>query len=187
MFDAHAHGGKLTAPLVGVGPLAPSDPGCTIQPGLDQDGFLGATLPGVGSLEVIDTEARGVVDGDGERTATAWARTAQVSPLGGLITTDEIHATATADENGASAVTAAGQAELVNLRINGTPVADPATDLTTTIPLAATIVVNQQRPPADGARIAVNAPHIRLLNSVDLVINHARVTLTRPSTPCPVN
>ncbi|KOV87920.1 choice-of-anchor P family protein [Nocardia sp. NRRL S-836] len=187
VFDAHAHGGKLTAPLVGVGPLAPSDLSCTTQPGLDQDQLLGATLPGIGSLGVIDTEARGVVGGDGERTVSAWARTAKVSLLNGLITADEIRARATADEDGTGAVTTAGQVELVNLRINGVPVVDPAVGLTITIPLVATVVVNEQRPLAGGAGIAVNALHVRLLSGVDLVVSHARVTLTRPGIPCPVN
>ncbi|MFD7659366.1 choice-of-anchor P family protein [Actinosynnema sp. NPDC059797] len=185
VFDAHAHGGELTAPLVGVGPLAPSDLACTTQPGLDQDQLLGAGLPGIGSLGVIDTEARGVVDGDGERTATARARTAQVSLLGGLITADEVRAKATADEDGTGAVTTTGDVELVNLRVNGAPVVTPAVGLTITIPLVATVVVNEQRPLAGGAGIAANAPHVRLLSGVDLVVGHARVTLTRPGAPCP--
>jgi uncharacterized repeat protein (TIGR01451 family) len=187
VFDAHAHGGKLTAPLVGVGPLAPSDLSCVTQPGLDQDQVLGAALPGIGSLGVIDTEARGVVDGGGERTATAWARTAKVSLLGGLITADEIRAKAVADEDDTGSVTTVGEAELVNLRINGTPVVNPAVDLTITIPLVATVVVNEQRLLAGGAGIAVNALHVQLLSGVDLVISHARATLTRPGAPCPVN
>ncbi len=186
VFDAHAHGGELTAPLVGVGPLAPSDLTCTPQPGLDQDQALGATLPGIGSLGVIDTEAHGTVGGDGQRTATAWARTAKVSLLGGLITADEIRAKAAAAEDLDGAVTTAGEVELVNLRINGAPVVDPAVDLTITIPLVATVVVNEQRPLAGGAGIAVNALHVRLLNGVDLVVSHARVTLTRPGTPCTI-
>ncbi|MFC6091728.1 choice-of-anchor P family protein [Saccharothrix lopnurensis] len=187
VFDAHAHGGRLTAPLVGVGPLAPSDLSCTTQPGLDVDQLLGAGLPGIGSLGVVDTEARGVVDGDGERTATAHARTAGVSLLGGLVTADEIRARAAADEDATGAVTTAGGVELVNLRVNGVPVVNPAVDLTITIPLVATVVVNEQRSLAGGAGIAVNALRVRLLTGTELVISHARVTLTRPGAPCPTS
>ncbi|MFT7837112.1 choice-of-anchor P family protein [Saccharothrix sp. BKS2] len=187
VFDAHAHGGRLTAPLVGVGPLAPSDLSCTTQPGLDVDQLLGAVLPGIGSLGVVDTEARGVVDGDGERTATAHARTAGVALLGGLVTADEIRARAAAAEDATGAVTTAGGVELVNLRVNGVPVVNPAVDLTITVPLVATVVVNEQRSLAGGAGVAVNAPRVRLLTGTELVISHARVTLTRPGAPCPTS
>ncbi|WP_447002168.1 choice-of-anchor P family protein [Saccharothrix isguenensis] len=187
VFDAHAHGGKLTAPLIGVGPLAPSDLNCTTQPDVNQDQLLGADLPGIGSLGVIDTEAIGVIDSDGERAATASARTAGVSLLGGLITADEIRATAVADEDGTGAVTTAGSVELVNLKVNGVPVVNPAVDLAITIPLVATVVVNEQRSLAGGAGIAVNALRVRLLSGVELVISHARVTLTRPGAPCPAS
>ncbi|WNV90148.1 choice-of-anchor P family protein [Umezawaea sp. Da 62-37] len=174
-FDAHAHGGKLTSPLLSVGPLAPADLDCTTTPGTDSDQLASASLPGVGSLGVITTSASGVVAPDGLRTTAASARTAGLSLLGGLVTADEVKATATATDDLSGVVTATGTTNLTNLRVAGVQVLNPAVDQTIVIPLVASVVVNERVPVPGG--IVVNAVHVKLLTGTDLVVSQARARL----------
>ncbi|GAA2883764.1 hypothetical protein GCM10010517_47050 [Streptosporangium fragile] len=184
-FDAHAHGGRLTTPLLTVSPLAPSDVTCTVGPAGDDATLAAATLPALGSLGVVTTGASGTVDANGLRAATATARTARVSLLGGLVTADEIVTTAKAEDDASGNVTTAGAVRLTDLRVNGRPIADPEIGLKIDIPLVATVVINERIPTAGGAGIAVNAVHIRTLAGADVVIGHARASLTVPGWPCP--
>ncbi len=174
-FDAHAHGGKLTSPLVSVGPLAPADLDCTATAGADDDQLASASLPGVGSLGVVTTSASGAVAPGGLRTTTASARTAGLNLLGGLVTADEVRATATATDDAAGVVTATGTTNLTNLRVAGVPVLNPAVNQTIVIPLVASVVVDERVPSPGG--VLVNAVHVKLLTGTDLVVSQARVEL----------
>jgi hypothetical protein len=115
------------------------------------------------------------VDVDGLRTATATARTAGVSLLGDLITTDAIEATARATDDTSGVVTATGTTTVANLKIVGTTIANPTVNQTVTIPLVATVTLNERVQHPGG--ITVNALHAKLLTGADIVISHARVTL----------
>jgi uncharacterized repeat protein (TIGR01451 family) len=185
VFDAHAHGGKVVSPLLGVPPIAPSDLTCTTAPGTDTDGVLNATLPALGSLGVIQTSASGVVDSVGLRTASAQASTSQISLLGGLVTADAITATATAHDDDTGHVTTNGTTVVANLRVAGVPIVNPAPNLTIAVPLVGSVVVNERTSLAGGNGIAVNALHITLLQGNQIVVSHARATLTAPGAPCP--
>jgi uncharacterized repeat protein (TIGR01451 family) len=185
VFDAHAHGGKVVAPLLSVAPLAPSDLSCTTTPGLSTNGLLNASLPTLGSLGVIQTNASGTVDTNGLRTASANATTAQVTLLGGLITADAVTATATAHDDTFGHVTATGTTVVTNLRISGVPIVNPVPNLTIVIPLVGSVIVNERTSLAGGNGIAVNALHITLLQGNHIVVSHARASLIAPGAPCP--
>jgi uncharacterized repeat protein (TIGR01451 family) len=187
VFDAHAHGGKVVAPLLGVPPIAPSDLTCTTTPGVDTNGVLNVTLPTVGSLGVIDTSATGTVDSAGLRTASAQARTSQISLLGGLVTADAVTATATAQDNDLGQVSTTGSTVVANLRVAGVPIVNPAPNLSIVIPLVGSVIVNERTPIAGGKGISVNALHITLLQGTHIVVSHARASLLTPGAPCPPN
>ncbi|MCS7479988.1 choice-of-anchor P family protein [Umezawaea endophytica] len=174
-FDAHAHGGAVSGPLVTVPPLAPSDLTCTATPGSDGEVLATANLGALGSLGVITTDASGTVDGDGLRTSSARAKTAGISLLGGLVTADAVEAKASATDDLAGVVTATGSTTVANLRVAGVTIANPTVNQTVTIPFVATVVVNERVPHPGG--ITVNALHVTLLTGTDVVISHARVTL----------
>ncbi|MEU8103887.1 choice-of-anchor P family protein [Nonomuraea muscovyensis] len=182
-FDAHAHGGRVSTRLLTVGPLEPSDITCTETPGADRHALVKATLPGLGSLRAIRTEASGSVDPAGLRTAAATARTAHLRLLGGLVTAKEIVSTAKAQGDDAGHVNSTGQVTLTDLKVNGVAITDTKANLTIDIPLVAKVVINEQVTSADG--IAVNAIHIRTPAGADIVIGHARAALTVPGKPCP--
>lgn len=186
VFDAHAHGGSVVAPLVGVAPLVPSDLSCTVNPGSDNHSLLSAPLPTLGSLGVITTSASGVVDPAGLRTASAQATTSTVRLLGGLVSADAVTATATATEDGSGHVSASGSAGLVNLRVAGVPVVNPAVNTAIVLPLVGSVVVNERTFTGGGSGVRVNALHVTLLSGIHVVVSHARVSLLRPSDPCPV-
>jgi uncharacterized repeat protein (TIGR01451 family) len=183
VFDAHAHGGKVDAPLVGVGPLVPSNLSCTTTPGSDSHSLLSASLPALGSLGVITTSASGTVSPAGLRSESAQATTATVRLLGGLVSADAVSAVATANEDGAGNVTTGGSVGLVNLRVAGVPVANPPVNTSITIPLVASVVINERVVTPNG--VQVNALHITLLSGLQVVVSHAQVALLRPSDPCP--
>jgi hypothetical protein len=185
VFDAHAHGGKVVAPLLGVPPIAPSDLTCTTTPAVDTNGVLNVTLPTVGSLGVIDTSATGTVDSAGLRTASAQARTSQVSLLGGLVTADAVTATATAQDNDRGQVSTTGSTIVANLRVAGVPIVNPAPNLSIVIPLVGSVIINERTPIAGGKGISVNALHITLLQGTHIVVSHARASLLTPGAPCP--
>lgn len=187
VFDAHAHGGKVAAPLVTVPPLAPSDITCTETAGTDDDTLAAATLPGLGSLGVVITGASGTVDAAGLRTASASARTARVNLLGGLVTADEITSTAKALDDDSGEVSTAGEVSVTNLRINGVLITNPKVNVAVRIPGVADIVLNERVRTAGGNGVAVNAVHIRTLARVDIVVSHARASLTVPGSPCPTS
>jgi hypothetical protein len=184
VFDAHAHGGRVTAPLVNVTPLSPSDVSCAQTPATDAHTLAGATLPGLGSLGIVTTKASGTVDPAGLRTATATAKTARLRLLGGVVSADEITSTATARDDDSGHVGVAGQVDLTNLKVNGVSIVDPKVNLVIDVPLVARIVINERVATPEG--IVVNAVHVRTLAGVDIVISHARASLTVPGKPCPV-
>ncbi|GAA3100569.1 choice-of-anchor P family protein [Streptosporangium carneum] len=185
VFDAHAHGGRVTSPLVGVPPLAPSDITCTATAGTDDGTLAGAALPGLGSLGIVITGASGTTDAAGLRTATATARTARLSLLGGLVTADEITVTAKAESDDSGRVSTTGRVDLTDLRVNGASITDPEVNRTIDVPLVAKIVINERVATAGGDGLAVNAVHVRTVAGVDVVIGHARASLTVPGKPCP--
>ncbi|GII86034.1 hypothetical protein Ssi03_40240 [Sphaerisporangium siamense] len=186
VFDAHAYGVKASTPPVGIPPLAPSDLSCATKPGEDRNTLAGAPVPGLGSLAVLTTRASGVVDAAGLRTATASATTARLDLLRGVITADEIVATAKAADDDTGKVTAAGGVRLTNLRINGRQVVDPEVNLTVDIPQVAKVVVNEQVPGPGGRGVTVNAIHVRTLAGVEVIVSHARASLTVPGQTCPI-
>ncbi|WP_245646668.1 choice-of-anchor P family protein [Microtetraspora niveoalba] len=185
VFDAHAHGGRVTAPLIDIAPLAPSDLSCREAAGDDRHKLLSAGLGQLGSLGVIDTRATGAVDPDGRRTATASATTSKLSLLAGLVTADEITAFARARGDDAGRVTADGKVDITNLKVNGVKITDLKTDLTIDVPLVAKVVINEQVRTGGGGGIKVNAIHIRTLAGVDIIVGHARASLIRPGQACP--
>ncbi|MET8385822.1 choice-of-anchor P family protein [Streptosporangium canum] len=185
VFDAHAHGGRVTTPLLGVPPLAPSDITCTRTAGTDDATLASAALAGLGTLGVITTTASGVVDAAGLRTATATATTARLSLLGGLVTADEITSTAKAHGDDSGDVSTTGRVELTNLKVNGVAIVDPDAGLTIDVPLVAKVVINERVATAGGNGVAVNAIHIRTVAGAEIVVSHARAALTVPGKPCP--
>jgi hypothetical protein len=76
--------------------------------------------------------------------------------------------------------------KLTNLRINGRQIIDPKANLTIEVPLVAKVVVNEQVPGPGGRGITVNAIHIRTIAGVDVVLSHARASLTVPGQRCPI-
>ncbi len=184
-FDAHAHGGKVHAPLINIGPLAPSDLSCTVTPGSDDATIAGATLSTLGSLGIITTEASGVTGPAGLRTAKARATTADLSLLGGLVTAKEIKAEAAATEDSTGAVTTTGSVHLTQLKVNGATITNPTVNQTINIPLVARIVINERTPYGAGKGIAVNAIHITTVAGIDIIVSHAHASLTTPGQPCP--
>ncbi|WP_066360439.1 choice-of-anchor P family protein [Herbidospora mongoliensis] len=184
-FDAHAHAAKVTAPLIGGAPLIPSDISCTATPGSDSDTLLTAVLPAVASLGVLTTEASGTVGPDGLRTAKAKATTAKLNLLNGLITAEEITAQATATSTTSGTVTTAGTTTFTTLKVNGSTITNPPLNHTITIPLVAKIVLNERVPYGNGTGIKVNAIHVTTIAGVDVVVSHARASLTLPGQPCP--
>ncbi|MEW9531103.1 choice-of-anchor P family protein [Microbispora sp. NPDC049125] len=185
IFDAHAHGGRVSSPVLTVAPLVPSDVTCTGAPGADDGTLVQAALGSLGSLGVVTTRASGTVDAAGLRTAAASAKTAHVSLLGGVVTADEVTATATAKDDDTGAVHASGGVSLTNLKVNGVPVVDPGVNLSIDIPLVGKVVINERVATAGGRGISVNAVHVRTLAGVDIVVSHARAALTPPGGPCP--
>lgn len=188
VFDAHAHGGKVTSALVNVSPLAPSDLNCTATPATVTNNLAAASLAGLAAIVGINTSASGTVDGAGLRTATAQTKTAQVAVLGSLVSADSITATATATDDATGNVTTSGSAQLVNLRVNGIPIANAGANTTIAVPAIGTVYINEQVTTTDGAGISVNAirVHLDVLNA-DIVVAHARASLTPPGGPCPIN
>nr|WP_157554803.1 choice-of-anchor P family protein [Herbidospora sakaeratensis] len=184
-FDAHAHAAKVTAPLIGGAALVPSDVTCTATPGSDHDSLLTAILPAVASLGVLTTEAEGTVGPDGLRTARAKATTAKLNLLNGLITAEEITAQATATATESGTVTTSGTTTFTTLKVNGSTVTNPPVNHTITIPLVAKIVLNERVPYGNGTGIKVNAVHVTTIAGVDVVISHARASLTLPGQSCP--
>ncbi|WP_051760874.1 choice-of-anchor P family protein [Herbidospora cretacea] len=184
-FDAHAHAAKVTAPLIGGPALVPSDITCTATPGSDHDSLLTAVLPAVASLGVLTTEASGTVGPDGLRTAKAKATTAKLNLLSGLVTAEEITAQATATATASGTVTTSGTTTFTALKVNGSSITNPPVNHTITIPLVAKIVLNERVPYGNGTGIKVNAVHVTTIAGVDVVISHARASLTLPGQSCP--
>ncbi|GAB1819495.1 choice-of-anchor P family protein [Herbidospora sp. RD11066] len=176
-FDAHAYAVKAVVPLV------PSDITCTATPGSDSDSLLTAVIPAVASLGVLTTEASGTVAPNGLRTAKAKATTAKLNLLNGLITAEEITAEAKATATESGTVTTSGTTTFTTLKVNGSVITNPPVNHTITIPLVAKIVLNERVPTANGIR--VNAIHVTTLLGVDVVVSHARASLTLPGQPCP--
>lgn len=67
----------------------------------------------------------------------------------------------------------------------GAPVVNPNVNVDITIPLVATVRVNEQVVDPGGRGITVNALRITLLSGVSVVVSHARVALTLPGATCP--
>ncbi|WP_405021227.1 hypothetical protein OHV05_34310 [Kitasatospora sp. NBC_00070] len=192
VFDARAHGVRLTSPLTGIGPLAPSAHSCTALPGEDDHTVLGAGLGGVGTLGVLTTDASGAVDPDGTRTAAAHAQVAGVNLLGGLVTADLVGTSAQARQpltgTGPGAITLTGATTLTNLRVAGVTVsADTAPNTTIGLPLVGSLVVNQQTPLAGGKGITVTALSLTLLSGVHLTIAQSTAALLTSTDACPAS
>lgn len=82
-------------------------------------------------------------------------------------------------------MTTTGEVDLVNLKVNGVSITEPGVSRTIEIPLVAKVVINERVATAGGDGIAVNALRIRTVAGVDLVVSHARASLTTPGQPCP--
>jgi hypothetical protein len=185
LFDAHAHGGAVIAPLLAVPPIAPADLSCATAPATHTNGVLNATLPTFGSLGVINNRASGSVDALGRRTATASAATADVRLLGGVVSADAVTSTATAQDDDTGHVTTSGTTQVVNLRVAGVPVVNPAVNLTINVPLVGTVVVNEHTTFAGGNGVMVNALHVKLFGGTDIIVSHAQAALIPPGGLCP--
>jgi uncharacterized repeat protein (TIGR01451 family) len=185
LFDAHAHGGMVIAPLLGVPPIAPADLSCATAPATHTNGVLNAPLPTFGSLGVINNRASGTVDAQGRRTATASSTTADVRLLAGVVSADAVTSTATAQDDDTGHVTTSGATQVVNLRVAGVPVVNPVVNLTINVPLVGTVVVNEQTTFAGGYGVIVNALHIKLIGGTDIIVSHAQAALIPPGGLCP--
>lgn len=181
-FDAHAHGGKVTAPSISVSPIAPSNQTCTTTPGTDTNGVVSATLPTLGSVGVIQTNASGTVNNSGLRTASANSATSQVNLLGGLVTADAVTTSATSTQDSFGQISTSGSTVVTNLRIAGVPIVNPAPNLSISIPLVGSVIVNERTPIAGGRGISVNALHVTLLQGTHIIVSHSQASL---GTPCP--
>ncbi|MFJ8042977.1 choice-of-anchor P family protein [Kitasatospora sp. NPDC096147] len=191
VFDARAHGVRLTSPLTTIGPLPLSAHSCTPLPGEDADAVLGAGLGAVGTLGALSTDAAGTVDPDGTRTASAHAQAAGVNLLGGLITADLVGTSARARQalstDGPGTVTTDGATTLVNLRVAGVSVsADAAPNTTIGLPLVGSLVVNQQTPLAGGKGTRVTALSLTLLTGTRLTVAQSGAALLTTADACPV-
>ncbi|MEU5693184.1 choice-of-anchor P family protein [Actinosynnema sp. NPDC020468] len=182
-FDAHAYGARLGGPALDARPVASADLTCTPTPGTDQNRRFGAGWPGVGSVGVLTAGVVGAVDAAGLRTSTAFARSAGVVLLGGLITADEIGAAAQARDDDTGAVSTADSVVLTGLRVLGRPVNPGTTTLTLDLPGVGTVVVNERVPLADGVR--VTGLKVTLRSGVVLEVAQARAVLATPCTPYP--
>ncbi|MCT9932742.1 hypothetical protein N5079_21290 [Planotetraspora sp. A-T 1434] len=185
VFDAHAHGGRVTAPLVSVAPLAPSDLTCTQNAGRDGRTLLSATLSTLGSVGVITTSTAGTVDPDGLRMVRASAETSRVNLLGGLVTADTVTAVAKAQDDDTGLVSTGSEVRLANLRVNGVTINEPGANLVIDIPLVGKITINERVPIAGGRGVVVNAVHVHTTAGTDIIVSHARAALTLPGQPCP--
>ncbi|MFJ5608128.1 choice-of-anchor P family protein [Streptomyces sp. NPDC093221] len=190
VFDARAHGVRLTSPLLDIGPLAPSAHSCTPLPGSDSHSVVSAGLGTVGNLGVLTTDASGTVDSDGTRTAAAHAQTTGVNLLGGLITADLVGTSARARQSltdtGPGPVSSTGSTVLTNLRVAGVTVAaNAAPNTTIALPLVGSLVINQQTTVAGGKGITVTALSLTLLTGVHVTIAQSTAALLTSTDPCP--
>ncbi|MFF7250992.1 choice-of-anchor P family protein [Embleya sp. NPDC008237] len=184
-FDAHAYGAALKSPLANIGPIAASDVTCSNVAAVDTDNVATVSLGVVGNAGVLTTRAEGTIDANGLQRANARAETAGVNLLGGLVTADVVEAVATVQGDANGGVTPSGSVTLANLRVAGVPVVNPNVNVDITIPLVATVRVNEQVVDPGGRGITVNALRITLLSGVSVVVSHARVALTLPGGTCP--
>ncbi|WP_037911143.1 choice-of-anchor P family protein [Actinacidiphila yeochonensis] len=192
VFDARSHGVRLSAPLLGVGPLPVSAHSCTPLPGYDSHSVLSAGLGTVGGLGALATDASGTVGDDGTRTAAAHARITGVNLLGGLITADLLGTSAQARQpltgTGPGAITLTGATAVTNLRVAGVAVsADAAPNTTIALPLVGSLVVNQQTPVAGGKGVTVTALSLTLLTGVRVTIAQSTAALLTASDACPAS
>ncbi|WP_217712104.1 choice-of-anchor P family protein [Kitasatospora sp. NA04385] len=192
VFDARAHGVRLTTPLGGIGPLPASAHSCTPLPGEDDHAVLDAGLGAVGTLGVLTTDASGTVDTDGTRTASAHAQVTGINLLGGLITADLVGTSARARQpltaDGPGAVDTGGATTLVNLRVAGVAVsADAAPNTTIALPLVGSLVVNQRTPLAGGKGVRVTALSLTLLTGTRLTIAQSSAALLTTADACPAS
>ena len=93
-------------------------------------------------------------------------------------------ATASSTQDSFGQISTAGSTVVVNLKVGGVPVVNPAPNLAIVIPLAGTVIVNERTPIAGGRGISVNALHITLLQGTHIVVSHAQASL---GTPCPAS
>ena len=192
VFDARSYGARLTAPLVGVGPLAASTHSCTSLQGEDGHAVVSAGLGAVGTLGVLTTDASGTVGADGSRTAAAHARTTGINLLGGLVTADLVGTSARArqplTDSGPGVTDLTGATTLANLRVAGVAVsADTAPNTTIGLPLVGSLVVNQQTPLAGGRGITVTALSLSLLTGVHLTVAQSTAALLTTADTCPAS
>jgi len=139
----------------------------------------------VGNTGVVTTRAEGTFDANGLQRADARAETTGVNLLGGLVTADVVEAVATVQGDANGGATPGGSVTLANLRVAGVPVLNPNINVNITIPLVATVRVNERVVDPDGRGVTVNALRITLLSGVSVVVSHARVALTLPGGTCP--
>lgn len=192
VFDARSDSALLVSPLLDLGPLAPSKYECTSAPGSVGNTVVSAGLGTLGSLGALTTSASGTIAGNGTRTAAAGAQTAKVSLLAGLITADAVTTNARAQQalttSGPGTVTVSGGTTFTNLRVAGVLIAaDPGPNTVISVPLVASVILNQQTTIAGGDGITVNALDVTLLTGTQLTIGTSTAALLSATQTCPVS
>jgi hypothetical protein len=167
--------------LVGLGPCGTMTP-----PVHAANTVATVTAPPYAASGQIDSTAD-AVDSGGVQTATLSASSNQASVLSGLITSDEVTASAAASFDGSSASTSAAGSQLVNLvvagqAISGTPPPNTRIDLAG----VGYVILNEQssRVSATSASLIVNMIHVHVTIQNPLVpvgtqviVSHAQASV----------
>lgn len=175
-FDAHAYGSEVSFGRYTLGPTAPANLACTLDPGSD-----------TGHARHVDTTATGTRGDNG--TQRAHATSTLTGGQAGVTTSESITTTATAaTPAGSDAVTTNGDTTFTGVRVDGERMPyHPAPN--TTIRLHhGTVILNEQTPitSADGEVVGrtVNALDVTL-GGLHVILGHTAAALTTPDTSCP--
>jgi hypothetical protein len=152
---------------------------------LSDSNSLGAvTLPlSLGAIAATATNVEGSLDpAAGTQAGVSTSTVGPINLLGGVITADQVQATATAV---GPPITSGGSATFTNLRILGVPFSvNPGPNTNVTLPLLGSVTLNEQVVKPSG--ILVNALHVRLLGGTDLVVARAAAHLVNSGAVRPV-
>ena len=121
----------------------------------------GVTLPGIGTIGAVTTQVRSSKSGS-TKTSTTVSETAGLNVLGGLVSASAIKTVATASKT-KSGYKTTGKTTLTGLSIAGIPVSvTPAKNSTVTIPLIATVTLNEQSPSSKYGNRGISVVGLRI-------------------------
>ena len=162
----YAYGGSAygSSVLVGQVKLERSSyvPMCTTTTGYSKGAnAAGVTLPGIGTIGAVTTRVRSSKSGN-TKTSTTVSETAGLNVLGGLVSASAIKTVATASKT-KSGYKTTGKTTLTGLSIAGIPVSvTPAKNTTVTIPLVATVTLNEQAPSSKYGNRGISVVGLRI-------------------------